>query len=35
MYLTSLFLVIKLLASYSIKYSLNHLSTYPAKNNPV
>jgi hypothetical protein len=35
MYLTLLFLVIKLLALYSIKYSLNHLSAYPAKNNPI
>jgi hypothetical protein len=34
-YLTLLFLVVKLLALYSTKYSLNHLSAYPAKNNPV
>jgi hypothetical protein len=30
-----LFLVVKPLALYSIKYSLNHLSIYPVKNNPV
>jgi hypothetical protein len=35
MYLTSLFLVNSLLALYFAKYSLNYLSTYPAKNNPV
>jgi uncharacterized protein HemY len=34
-YLTLLFLVVKLLALYFIKYGLNHLSVYPAKNNPV
>jgi hypothetical protein len=34
-YLTSLFLVIKLLALYSTKYSLNYLSIYPVRNNPV
>ena len=35
MYLTLLFLVVKLLALYFIKYSLNHLSTCPVRNNPV
>jgi hypothetical protein len=35
MYFTLLFLVVKLLALYSTKYGLNHLSVYPAKNNPV
>jgi hypothetical protein len=35
MYLTLLFLVVKLLASYSIKYGSNHSSTHSAKNNPV
>jgi hypothetical protein len=35
MYLTLLFLVIKLLALYFTKYNLNYLSIYPAKNNPV
>jgi hypothetical protein len=35
MYLTLLFLVDSLLALYFAKYSLNHLSIYPAKNNPV
>jgi hypothetical protein len=34
-YLTSLFLVDSLLALYSIKYGLNHLSARPAKNNPM
>jgi hypothetical protein len=34
-YLTSLFLVDKLLALYFTKYSLNHLNTYPARNNPI
>ena len=34
-YLTLLFLVIKLLASYSTKYSLNYSSAYPARNNPI
>jgi hypothetical protein len=34
-YLTLLFLVVKLLALYSAKYSLNYLSIYPAKNNPI
>jgi hypothetical protein len=35
MYLTLLFLVNSLLALYFTKYGLNHLSIYPAKNNPV
>jgi hypothetical protein len=35
MYLTSLFLVDSLLASYSVKYSLNYLSIYLTKNNPA
>jgi hypothetical protein len=35
MYFTSWFLVIKPLALYSVKYSLNYLSTCPAKNNPM
>ena len=35
MYFTLLFLVIKLLALYSVKYSLNYLSVYPIKNSPV
>ena len=35
MYFTLLFLVIKLLALYSIKYGLNYLSTYPIKNSPA
>jgi hypothetical protein len=35
MYLTLLFLVIKLLALYSIKYNLNYLSVYLIRNNPV
>jgi hypothetical protein len=35
MYLTLLFLVNSLLALYFAKYSLNHLSVYPIKNNPV
>src|SRR5271156_1852359 len=35
MYLTLLFLVIKLLALYSTKYSLNYLSICLARNNPV
>jgi hypothetical protein len=34
-YLTLLFLVNSPLALYSIKYSLNYLSIYPAKNNPI
>jgi hypothetical protein len=34
-YLTLLFLVIKLLALYSAKYSLNYLSIRPVKNNPA
>ena len=34
-YFTLLFLVIKLLALYSVKYNLNHLSVYPVKNSPV
>jgi hypothetical protein len=35
MYFTSWFLVVKPLALYSIKYSLNYLSAYPARNNPI
>jgi hypothetical protein len=35
MYFTLLFLVNSLLALYSTKYSLNYLSTCPARNNPV
>ena len=35
MYFTLLFLVVKLLALYSIKYSLNYLSTYLIKNSPA
>jgi hypothetical protein len=35
MYFTLLYLVIKLLALYFIKYGLNHLSIYPIKNNPA
>ena len=35
MYFTLLFLVIKLLALYSVKYGLNYLSIYPVKNNPA
>jgi hypothetical protein len=35
MYLTLLFLVVKPLALYSTKYSLNYLSTRPVKNNPI
>ena len=35
MYFTLLFLVIKLLALYSIKYGLNYLNIYPIKNNPA
>ena len=35
MYFTLLFLVIKLLALYSVKYNLNYLSAYPVKNNPA
>ena len=35
MYFTSLFLVIKLLALYSIKYGLNYLSMRPVKNSPI
>jgi hypothetical protein len=34
MYLTSLFSVNSLLALYFVKYSLNHLSIYPIRNNP-
>jgi hypothetical protein len=34
-YLTSLFLVIKLLALYSTKYNLNHISIYPVRNNLI
>ena len=34
-YFTLLFLVIKLLALYSIKYSLNYLSAYPIRNSPI
>jgi hypothetical protein len=34
-YLTLSFLVDKLLTLYSTKYNLNHLSTYPIRNNPV
>ena len=34
-YFTLLFLVVKLLALYSIKYSLNYSSIYPVKNNPA
>ena len=35
MYFTLLFLVVKLLALYSIKYSLNYLNTYPIKNSSM
>jgi hypothetical protein len=35
MYITLLFLVDNLLALYSAKYSLNHLSTYSVRNNLV
>src|ERR1700729_2532211 len=35
MYYTLLFLVVKLLALYSTKYSLNYLNVYFVKNNPV
>ena len=35
MYFTLLFLVVKLLALYSIKYNLNYLSIYPVRNSPV
>ena len=35
MYFILLFLVIKLLALYSVKYSLNYLNAYPIKNSPV
>jgi hypothetical protein len=35
MYLTLLFLVVKLLALYFAKYNLNHLSTCPIRNNPM
>ena len=35
MYFTLLFLVIKLLALYSIKYGLNYLNIYPVRNSPV
>ena len=34
-YFTLLFLVVKLLALYFVKYSLNYLSIYPIKNNPA
>jgi hypothetical protein len=34
-YLTLLFLINSLLALYFAKYNLNHLSAYPAKNNPA
>ena len=34
-YFTLLFLVIKLLALYFIKYGLNYLNTYPVKNSPI
>ena len=34
-YFILLFLVVKLLALYSIKYGLNHLNIYPVKNNPA
>ena len=34
-YFTLLFLVVKLLALYSVKYGLNYLSIYPVKNNPA
>ena len=34
-YFILLFLVVKLLALYSIKYGLNYLSIYPVKNNPA
>jgi hypothetical protein len=34
-YFTLLFLVIKLLALYFTKYSLNYLNIYLTKNNPV
>ena len=35
MYFILLFLVIKLLALYSVKYGLNYLSMRPVKNNPA
>jgi hypothetical protein len=35
MYLILLFLVVKLLALYFAKYSLNYLSAYPTRNNPI
>ena len=35
MYFTLLFLVVKLLALYFIKYGLNYLNIYPIKNSPV
>ena len=35
MYFILLFLVVKLLALYSVKYGLNYLSVYPIKNNPA
>ena len=35
MYFILLFLVIKLLVLYSIKYSLNYLSAYPVRNSPM
>ena len=34
-YFTLLFLVVKPLALYSAKYSLNYLNIYPVKNNPT
>src|SRR6266403_4461516 len=35
MYLTSLLVVVSLLALYSVKYSLNYLSARPVRNNPI
>src|SRR5580692_2494174 len=35
MYFILLFLVVKLLALYSVKYGLNYLSIYPVKNSPA
>ena len=35
MYLTSVFTVISLLALYFVKYSLNYLSIYLVRNNPI
>ena len=35
MYFILLFLVVKLLALYSVKYGLNYLNIYPVKNNPI